>query len=64
MTKIAKSARLMELEQKMEKIQDIILSVMSKTINLPDQPETPNENLKELFMIYRDVKTAISECEI
>lgn len=64
MTKVTKSARLIELEQKLEKIQDIILNVMSKAINLPEQSETQNEHLKELFSMYRDVKTSISECEI
>ena len=64
MTKIAKSVRLVELEAKLEKIQDIILNSLEKSMNFPEKIEPQHEYMKEMFLMYRDVKTAISECEI
>jgi len=64
MTKVSKSARLLELEQRQELLQTVIINILVKNVHFPENFDPEKEHISELFIMYRDIKSLIEESEI
>jgi len=64
MTKVSKSPRLLELEERLEKLQTVIISLLHQKSHFPENFDSEKEHVSELFIMYRDIKSLIEESEI